>query len=341
MTVIKELHQRNTGFGVAHGWQLKLWERELTLNNKKGEPYTALHKVWYIIQDETGHVITSQYKAWMDSVRMAMMIDLIWNIVCARDNGMLVWMDNCGSHKTTAIEGLLKELKINVALFPKNMTAILQMLDLIVNGPIKRNLRSKRAMKIYEAFREFKAEYEVEVGKSDAEAARSGRKEISFKHPKPNMEECIKDLMDLLVEGSGQFTTDEFKGNIMDTMVKTGCCPIFTFPVPETQEELLARKFVTYESAMALSNNSSYAMQCIPTGSAPQLIAIEGSEEKERKAQVLHEEMVALFEAHLLEADSDESDSDDAESSDESYFGEEEDTNQSDHDSEDGSYDEI
>ena len=147
--------------------------------------------------------------------------------------------------------------------------------------------------------------------------------------------------MDLLVEGSGQFTTDEFKGNIMDTMVKTGCCPIFTFPVPETQEELLARKFVTYESAMALSNNSSYAMQCIPTGSAPQLIAIEGSEEKERKAQVLHEEMVALFEAHLLEADSDESDSDDAESSDDSYFGEEEDTYQSDHDSEDCSYDEI
>ena len=81
-------------------------------------------------------MITSQCKAWMDTVRMAMMIDLIWKPINDTDGGMLVWMDNCGSHKTAAIEALLTFLKIYVALFPKTMTAILQMLDLIVNGPI-------------------------------------------------------------------------------------------------------------------------------------------------------------------------------------------------------------
>jgi hypothetical protein len=35
------------------------------------------HKVWYIINEETGHVITSQWKAYMDQIRMLMYLDLI------------------------------------------------------------------------------------------------------------------------------------------------------------------------------------------------------------------------------------------------------------------------
>jgi hypothetical protein len=98
--------------------------------------------VWYINQDETGHVITFQCKAWMDTVRMAMMIDLIWKPINLFDGSMLGWIDNCGSHKTAAIEELLAELAIYVALFPKTMTTILQMLDLIVNRSIKQNIRT-------------------------------------------------------------------------------------------------------------------------------------------------------------------------------------------------------
>ena len=140
--------------------------RVLTMKHKKREDYTAEHKCWYIIQDGTGHVVTSQYQAWMDTVRMVMMIDLMWKPINDTDRGMLAWMDNCGSHKTAAIEALLALLKIYFAWFTKNMTAILQMLDLIVNGPIKQNIRTKRAKTIYNAFREFKTKYDVEANKS-------------------------------------------------------------------------------------------------------------------------------------------------------------------------------
>jgi len=299
------------------------------LKNKKRVDYTAEHKCWYIIQDGTGHVITSQCKAWMDTVRMAMMIDLIWKPINDTDRGMLVWMDNCGSHKTAAIEALLGLLKIYVALFPKNMTAILQMLDLIVNGPIKQNIRTKRAKTIYNAFREFKTKYDVEANKSAYEAAKSGRKEMHFRHPKPNLEECIKDLMELFVEGRGKFTEERFQNSVMNTMVQTGCCPIFTYPPPETEEELKAREFILYEEAMSLSNNSTNAMQCIPRGCAPAIVAVKGSDQIDAEAQALHEEMVAMFNAHLVETDSEGSESDDNQEDDlddDEFYGEEENT---------------
>ena len=52
--------------------------------------------------------------------------------------------------------------------------------------------------------------------------------------------------MEIFVECSGQFATEKFQASVMDTMVKTGCCPIFTYPPPETEEELKARKFDIY-----------------------------------------------------------------------------------------------
>ena len=95
-----------------------------------------------------------------------MIIDLIWYPINDTDEDILVFMDNCGGHKTAAIEKLLDELAIYVALFPKNMTAILQMLDLMVNGPIKKNIRTKRSKPIYNVSREFKLKYYVEANKS-------------------------------------------------------------------------------------------------------------------------------------------------------------------------------
>ena len=53
----------------------------------------------------------------MVTVRMAMMIDLIWNPFNDIDEDILVFMDNCGGHKTAAIEKLLDERAIYVALF--------------------------------------------------------------------------------------------------------------------------------------------------------------------------------------------------------------------------------
>ena len=69
MTVFKKLRVKN-GFKVQDGWVLKIWSRELTI-----EKVTAEHKVYYLIHEVTGHVITSQVKAWNDTVRMVLWFD--------------------------------------------------------------------------------------------------------------------------------------------------------------------------------------------------------------------------------------------------------------------------
>ena len=67
MRVITDLYKKNDGFGKNHGWDLILWEKELCISS-----ITALHECYYIINEKNGEVITSQYKAWNDSIRMIM-----------------------------------------------------------------------------------------------------------------------------------------------------------------------------------------------------------------------------------------------------------------------------
>ena len=99
MRVIKHLHKDGTsGFTRNDGWNLKTWER-----NFEGEKVS--HKVDYLIHTN-GHVITSQYKAYNDYVRMAMMIDLIFKPAATANGGkLLMWCDNCSIH-TSHVEKL-------------------------------------------------------------------------------------------------------------------------------------------------------------------------------------------------------------------------------------------
>ena len=103
-------------------------------------------------------------------------------------------MDNCGVHQTAAIKKLLKDADIVVMFFPPNMTGYLQMLDLVVNGPIKNHLRNQRALVIYNAFQEHIAAYYAEHDKTDEE----GREEVRFRPPKPNMLDAIQQLLSCL-----------------------------------------------------------------------------------------------------------------------------------------------
>jgi hypothetical protein len=59
MRVIASLH-KEPGFTAEDGWEMRVWERTLTLKDKKGNLVTAGHKCNYLIHRETGHVITSQ-----------------------------------------------------------------------------------------------------------------------------------------------------------------------------------------------------------------------------------------------------------------------------------------
>jgi hypothetical protein len=108
MKVIKNLFNADQGFGPSHGWTLGIWERELTIKHKS-KWITSVHKVHYIIHRETGIVMTSQVKAWNDTVRMCMWLDLVMKPIMDRDGKMLIWMDNCGSHNTKAVSKRMGE----------------------------------------------------------------------------------------------------------------------------------------------------------------------------------------------------------------------------------------
>ena len=74
------------------------------------------------------------------------------------------------------------------------------------------------------------------------------------------------------------------------------------------------------------SNNSTNAMQCIPHDCGPAIIAVKGSEEIEAEDQARHDEMVAIFNALLVETDSEESDPENEEikkSVEDEFYGEE------------------
>jgi DDE superfamily endonuclease len=128
---------------------LSLWEKTLTING-----VTAHHKVRYLIHLETGHDITSQCKAWNDTVRMVLWFEIVMLPLKNKHQlqRMLLWCGNCGSHKTSCVRDIIRETSIDVAFLPPNMTSELQVLDLVVNGPLKAHIRTIRANRLYAAF---------------------------------------------------------------------------------------------------------------------------------------------------------------------------------------------
>lgn len=211
MKVISELFKKE-GFRAEDGWVKDIWEKSLTI---KG--VTALHRCTYIRHTVTGHVVTSQCKAWNDTTRMVMWFELVMKPIKEENTKLMIWCDNCGSHKTSSVKDVITETGIDVAFLPPNMTGELQVLDLVVNGPIKAHVKNKRATRLYESFQQFKKER-----LSDMELPREQRKNPDFSPPKPTMLEGMKDLILLFQE---QFTETKFQHCINRSFIKTGTLP--------------------------------------------------------------------------------------------------------------------
>ena len=213
MRVIQDLHKKNKGFGDSDGYKLIKWTKELTI---KG--VTDIHSCYYIINKDTGHVITSQYKAWNDTVRMVMWLETVVQPLKEKNGKLMIWFDNCGCHKTAAVDKVISELGVQIACLPPNMTGVLQVLDLVVNGPLKAHTRNLRGARIVESFQKFKAAYEEEAANDVQE-----RTLPVFEPPKPEMLQGITDLFDLLANG---FKEDKFVEGVRRSFVSTGCVPI-------------------------------------------------------------------------------------------------------------------
>lgn len=214
MKVIRDLYKKPQ-FGIANNWKLLLWEKSLQIADKLED-----HKCWYMIHEPTGHVITSQHKAWNDQVRMIMWLELIMLPLKINLSKLLVWFDNCGCHKTNVVQNYIREIGIDVAYLPPNMTAILQVLDLVVNGPLKSHVRQLRAKRIVKSFKEFLIVY-----RTDLEKTVDDRENPKFTPPKPEMIQAIVDLFHLFENG---FKEEKFKNGIRSSFIKTGTVPIIS-----------------------------------------------------------------------------------------------------------------
>jgi len=138
-------------------------------------------KVNYL-KDKKGNIVTSQVKHWMDEVRMLMYCDLVLKPFMETVGGKLgVWMDNHSAHKTANVKAALGT--IEACYLPPNTTAALQILDLLVNGPIKAHIRKEKAQKIFDAFQRTRRKYQ--------EMNEEERKTLTFKMPTTTKAEAI------------------------------------------------------------------------------------------------------------------------------------------------------
>jgi hypothetical protein len=97
------------------------------------------------------------------------------------------------------------------------MTHLLQVLDLVVNGPIKIHIRQLRALTIVRAFRTFKDLHDSELSKLEGE-----RDCIEFVAPKPALMNPIYEIVKLF---AGEFQNENFKNSIRKTFESTGSIP--------------------------------------------------------------------------------------------------------------------
>jgi hypothetical protein len=69
----------------------------------------VLHRCTYIRHAVTGHVITSQCEAWNDTTRMVMWFELVMRPIKVDKTKLMIWCDNCGSHKTSSVKDVISE----------------------------------------------------------------------------------------------------------------------------------------------------------------------------------------------------------------------------------------
>lgn len=216
MRVLDNLHKK-LGFRVEENWKLEIWEKEIDINQTKKN-----HKCKYLINTVTGHIITSQHKAWNDQVRMIMWFDLVILPIKNIKNKVFLWVDNCGSHKTELVRNYVDRNEIDVSYLPPNMTSELQVLDLVVNGPLKAHIRQLRAKRIVAALREYlKDKNENGI-------------ENEFEVPKPELIEGICDLINLFAD---EFCSSKFKDGVISSFVKTGTIPEYKYNEEPTFRE--------------------------------------------------------------------------------------------------------
>jgi hypothetical protein len=216
MKIISILH-RAKGFRDVDGWEERIWTHQLP--NPIDPSVLVTHKVRYIIHTETGHVVTSQVKAWNDEIRCLMYVDLI---ICRYMEKMglgsfLLWMDNFSVHTRASVVNYLRSRGIFPAFYPANFTDEIQVCDLIINKLIKQEMRAFRADEVYDYLQECKGSF----------SALSSEQQLAyiFSPPKPKLHDGLNKLMGMFNE-NGKLQQEAIQQSIRKCFIDTGAAPM-------------------------------------------------------------------------------------------------------------------
>ena len=102
---------------------------------------------------------------------------------------MLIW-DNCGSHTVPALDAVFSEHNVHVRQLPPRMTSVLQVMDLMVNGPVKAAIRKARCVDLMDYLRQWKAERAAELAKPEDQ-----RRLPAFSPSKPTLNRGLDTVM--------------------------------------------------------------------------------------------------------------------------------------------------
>ena len=119
------------------------------------------------------------------------------------------------------MDAFFKEANIEVGYFPPNMTQFLQVLDLIINGPLKAHVRRKRGENILQYFKHYTQLYNAEMEKPEDE-----RTMQKWDPPKPTVQECILELINVMYnDEASTFNQARFQQKVQNTFLVTGTLP--------------------------------------------------------------------------------------------------------------------
>ena len=290
--VLQTLHQV-TGFRATEGWTLKTWKRTLTIKVKQ-VPTEMTFIVPYLIHEETQAIITIQHKAWMDTCRVCMWIDLQLGPYYAKKRGRcaLVW-DNCGPHGVQATCDMCDEWGIHHMRLPKNMTDILQVMDLVVNSPMKAGARRERCERLFEYFQSWK------IRRLQAQVAR--QEPPKFDPPKPTVADGLLTLIKVL---NTTLATEQFQKSMSKCFEDVGLAPVCL-----THEQATYRVYEAHKRGSL--NKSLWNPQLTVPEGACLADAVEASCEMEILTRLDAQDDLDDADADADACESDEDDADD------------------------------
>ena len=208
---LQNLQNKHVGFTEADGWVLRTWQRSLELQVKKDMKTVEFVRP-YLIHTETGVIITVQQKAWMDTPGVCMWADVQLGPIFAlkRKKCCVVW-DNCGPHKVPAVRAVFDSWNITAEALPPNMTDSLQVMDLVVNGPVKSGIRRRCITAVFDYFQSFKIK-RLQHKPADGLPP-------AFASPKPTQAQGITTVLAVLQES---LSTDSFKASMRRCFISVG-----------------------------------------------------------------------------------------------------------------------